>query len=120
MAGQTVYFLVTFDVHEGKLSACEETIKAMVAGTRKEPGALGYECYLSSDRKTFRLVETYADTKAAQAHMASSVVGELVPKLLQSASMSSFEVYGDPGPEARKVLTGFGTVIYEYRQGLER
>ncbi|HMK22011.1 MAG TPA: putative quinol monooxygenase [Terriglobales bacterium] len=120
MTGQPVYFLVTFTVHEGKLAAFEETVKAMVAGTRKEPGALGYEWYLSSDRKTYRLVETYADAQAAQAHMASPVVGELVPKLLQSGSMSSFEVYGDPGPEARKVLAGFGAAIYEFKNGLGR
>ena len=43
MVNPTVYFLVTFSVHEGKHAAFEETVKAMVAGTRREPGAHGYE-----------------------------------------------------------------------------
>ena len=120
MAGQTVYFLVTFTVHEGKLAAFEETVKAIVAGTRKEPGALGYEWYLGGDGKTYRLVETYADAQAAQAHMANPVVRELIPKLLESASLSSFDVYGDPGPETKKTLAGFGAAFYDFKQGLGR
>jgi quinol monooxygenase YgiN len=120
MANPTVYFLVTFDIQEGKLAAFEETVKASVAGTRKEPGAQGYEWYLSSDRKTYKLVETYRDAAAALAHMSSSVVKDLVPKMLESASVASFEVYGDPGPEARAKLAAFGAAIYEFKQGLGR
>lgn len=120
MANPTVYFLVTFNIHEGKLAAFEETAKASTAGTRKEPGALGYEFYLSRDRKTYRLVETYRDAAAALAHMGSPVVKELVPKMLESASIASFEVYGDPGPEARARLEAFGATIYEFKQGLGR
>ena len=118
MANPTVYFLVTFNIHEGKLAAFEEAANASTAGTGKEPGALGYEWYLSSDRKTYKLVETYRDAAAALAHMNSSVVKDLVPKMLESASMASFEVYGDPGPEARARLEGFGAAIYEFKQGL--
>jgi hypothetical protein len=40
------------------------------------------------------------------------VVQELVPKLLETASLSSFEVYGDPGPQAAKMLAGFGAGIF--------
>ncbi len=120
MANPTVYFLVTFNVHEGKLAAFEETVKAATAGTRKEPGALGYEWYLSGDRKTYKLVETYRDAAAVLAHMVSPVVKELVPKLVESASVASFEVFGDPGPEARAKLGAFGAAIYEFKQGLGR
>jgi len=120
MVNPTVYFLVTFSVHEGKHAAFEETVKAMVAGTRREPGAHGYEWYLGGDGRTYKLVETYRDAVAAMAHMSSTVVKELVPKLLESSSLSSFEVYGEPGPEARKILAGLGAAIYEFKQGLGR
>jgi quinol monooxygenase YgiN len=120
MANPTVYFLVTFNVHEGKLAAFEETAKASASATRKEPGAAGYEFYLSRDHKTCKLVETYRDPAAALAHMGSAGVKELVPKMLESASIASFEVYGDPGPEARARLEAFGATIYEFKQGLGR
>ena len=89
MAAQTVYFKVDFTIHEGKLAVFEETAKAMIAGTWKEPGALGYEWYLAGDGKSGRLIET-------------------------------FEVYGDPGPQANAILAGFGAAIFEFRQGLTR
>ena len=54
------------------------------------------------------------------AHMSSMVVKDLVPKLLESSSLSSFEVYGEPGPEARKILAGLGAAVYEFKQGLGR
>lgn len=120
MANPTVYFLVTFNVHEGKLAAFEETMKAATAGTRKEPGAHGYEWYLSSDRKTYKLVETYRDAAAALAHMTSPVVKDLVPKLLESATIASFEVFGEPGAEARAKLAPLGAAIYEFKHGLGR
>ncbi len=120
MAAQTVHFKVALTIHEGKLAAFEETAKAMTAGTRKEPGALGYEWYVSADRKTCRLLETYANADAALAHCTGLVVRDLVPKLLDSASVSAFEVYGDPGPEATAMLAGFGAAIFAFKQGLAR
>jgi len=120
VAAQTVHFNVSLTIHEGKLAAFEETAKAMIAGTRKELGALGYEWYLSGDRKLCRLVETYANADAALAHCTGPVVLDLVPKLLELASVASFEVYGDPGPQASAMLAGFGAAFFEFRQGLAR
>ena len=50
----------------------------------------------------------------------AEAAGTLVPKLIESATLSSFEVYGDPGPEARKVLAGLGAVIFDFKNGLGR
>jgi quinol monooxygenase YgiN len=119
MAAQTVHFVVDFDIPEGKLTAFEETAKAMISRTQKEPGAVGYEWYLGGDRSSCRLLETYANADAALAHCTGPVVQELVPKLLESASVKLFEVYGDPGPQASALLAGFGATIFEFRQGLE-
>ena len=120
MAAQTVHFMVDLAIHDGKLALFEETAKTMIAGTQKESGALGYEWYLSGDRKSCRLVETYANSDAALAHCTGSVVQKLVPKLLESASITRFEVYGDPGPQAAAMLAGIGAAMFEFRQGLGR
>ena len=120
MTAQSVHFKVDLTIHEGKLAAFEETAKAMIAGTRNEPGALGYEWYFSGDHKSCRLLETYANADAALAHCTGPVVRDLVPKLLELASVNGFEVYGDPGPQASAMLAGFGAAIFEFRHGLAR
>ncbi len=118
MPAQAVHFKVDLNIHEGELAVFENTAKAMIAATQKEPGALGYEWYLSGDRKSCRLLETYKNAEAALAHCTGPVVRDLVPKLLESASVSGFEVYGDPGVQASAMLAGFGAAIFKFWRGL--
>jgi quinol monooxygenase YgiN len=120
VTAQTVHFVVDMTIHDGKLAVFEETAKTMIAGVKKEPGALGFEWYLSGDRKSCRLLETYANAEAALAHCTGPVVRDLVPKLLESCSVSSFEVYGDPGAQVTAMLAGFGAAVFAFRQGLGR
>jgi quinol monooxygenase YgiN len=115
---QTVYLAVDFAINEGQSDAFESIAQAMVAGTQKEPGALGYEWYLSADRKRCRLIETYADANAVLAHFNGPVVQELVPKIIGTASVTGFEVCGDPGATARAMLAPFGAEIFEFSRGL--
>jgi quinol monooxygenase YgiN len=112
MASKIVRFTVSLSIADGKLEAFEKIAEAMLAATRSESGALGYNWYLSSDRRHCRLLETYADADAVVAHLTGPVVQESVPKLLAVAALSSFEVYGDPGAKASAMLAGFGAVIF--------
>jgi quinol monooxygenase YgiN len=107
-----VHFVVSFAIQDGKLDQFESIAKTMIAGTLKEPGALVYDWFMSADRKRCRLLETYADATAVLAHCTGPVVSGLVPKLLETSSITSFEVYGDPGPEAGKMLAGIGAEIF--------
>lgn len=120
MSQSKVYFIVDLAINEGKFKQFESIAQAMIAGTLKESGALGYEWHLSADHKRCRLLETYADAKAALAHCTGPVVQELVPKMLETVNISGFEVYGDPGPEAAKILAGVGAEIFPLWRGLDR
>ena len=99
MASKIVRFTVSLSIADGKLEAFEKIAEAMLAATRSEPGALGYDWYLSSDRRHCRLLETYADADAVVTHLTGPVVQESVPKLLAVAALNSFEVYG-PRPQS--------------------
>jgi quinol monooxygenase YgiN len=114
LASLIVRFTVSLSIAEGKLEAFETIAEAMLAATRREPGALGYDWCLSSDRRHCRLLETYANAEAVLAHLTGPVVQEHVPKLLAVATLNSFEVYGDPGPKASAMLAGFGAVIFPH------
>ena len=120
MARDPVRFTVDLTINEGKLDAFEDIAQAMIAGSQNEPGTLAYEWCLSGDRRRCRLVETFADTNAVLAHMTGPVVQELVPKLLEASRISGFEVYGDPGPEAARMLAGFGAEIFQPWHGFSR
>jgi quinol monooxygenase YgiN len=120
MSKQTVRFNVNLAIHDGKLDAFQAIAQDMIAGTQKEPGALAYEWHLSADRKQCRLIETYADANAVQAHINGPVVQQLVPKLLEAATLNGFEVYGDPGPQATEMLKGIGAKIFPLWRGLNR
>jgi hypothetical protein len=75
---------------------------------------------LEADRRRCRLLETYTDANAVLAHINGPVVQELLPKLLGTASVAGFEVYGNPGPKATEMLAAFGAEIFEFQYGLDR
>jgi quinol monooxygenase YgiN len=120
MNNNMVRFAVDLTINEGKFHQFESIAQAMIEGTLKEPGALTYDWFLSADRKRCRLIEDYADAKAVLAHCTGPVVREWVPKMLETASISAFEVYGDPGPEAAKILAGVGAEIFPLWHALGR
>jgi quinol monooxygenase YgiN len=120
MSQQMVQFDVSLTIKDGKFDAFEGIARTMIAATLREPGALGYEWYLSGDRKRCHLIEDYKDASAVQAHIQGAVVRDLVPKLLEVSSIDSFHVYGDPGPKAAEALTGIGAEIFPFWLGLGR
>ena len=120
MINHTVRFAVDLTINEGKLDEFQEIARTMIAVTHKEPGALSYDWCFSSDGTRCRILETYADANAVLAHLAGPAVQEFVPKMLAVSSLSRFEVYGYPGPEASPMLAGFGAEIFELWQGLSR
>jgi quinol monooxygenase YgiN len=120
MSKTTVRFNVNLTIHPGKLEAFQAIAQTMIAGTQKEPGALAYDWHLSSDRTQCRLIETYSDANAVQAHITGPVVQQLVPKLLETATLNGFEVYGDPGPKASEMLSGIGAKIFHLWHSISR
>jgi quinol monooxygenase YgiN len=112
MSGKIVRFSVSLSIADGKLEAFEKLAKAMLAATRSNPRALGFDWYLSSDKRHCRLLETYADPDAVIVQLNGPVVHEFIPKVLAVATLTGFEVYGDPGPKASAMLVEFGAVIF--------
>src|ERR1035438_4831832 len=106
MSKGMVRLAVDLTINEGKLDEFEGIARTMIAGSQKEPGTLAYDFFLSHDRQRCRLIESYVNADSVLAHFKGPVVQELVPKLLGTASLTGFEVYGDPGPEATQMQIG--------------
>jgi quinol monooxygenase YgiN len=119
MGASIVRFVVSFAVNEGAFVAFERLARVMAAESQKEPGTTTYEWFLSADRARCRLFEAYVDGAAALAHLTGPIVQELVPKLLETGSITGFEVYGDPGPEVSKIVAGLGAEVFSAAQFLQ-
>jgi quinol monooxygenase YgiN len=120
MPKHMVRFTVDLTINTERIESFEGIVQAMIAASQKEPGTLGYDWCLSSDRKCCRVVETYVDANAVLAHLMGPAVQELAPKLLEMSSISGFEVYGDPGPKSAEILSGFGAEIFKLWHGMSR
>lgn len=120
MVEKTVRLTVSFSVTEAQMNDFKGIAAQMTDGTKSEPGTLGYEWFVSGDGRKFRLVETYVDAAAIEAHFMGAVVQQLVPKLAAVCSVDGFEVYGDPGPKVAEMSSAFGAAIYQYWIGIGR
>jgi quinol monooxygenase YgiN len=120
MLEQVVRLNVNLTVKEGKLDEFKSVAQSLTEGSQSEPGTIGYEWFASKNGKSFRLVETYADAAAIEAHFTGSVVQNGVPKLVALCTVDALEIYGDPGPKVAAIAGGLGAKIFSYWIGLNR
>jgi quinol monooxygenase YgiN len=120
MVEQVVRLTVSFAVGEAQVDEFKRLAQTMTGVSKAEPGTLGYEWFASADGKSFRLLETYADAQAIEAHFMGAAVQEWVPKLVGTCTVTGFEIYGDPGPKVTGIAAGFGAQFYQYWIGINR
>jgi quinol monooxygenase YgiN len=120
MSTSRIRLLVDIDIHEGKFAEFEAIAKKMVAVSEQEPGTLAYHFLLSADRKHGRLVEGYTDATAITAHFAGPAVQQLVPQMMQVATPTRMDIYGDPGPQVTAMASAFGAQVFNAWEGFDR
>jgi len=120
MSTTRIRLLVDIDIHDGKFAEFEKIARQMVEVSEKEPGTLGYHFVLSADRRRCRLVEGYTDAAAITAHFNGPAVQQFVPQMIQVATPTRMEIYGDPGPEVRAMAANFGAEIFTAWEGFDR
>lgn len=106
-------------VREGRLDEFRSLVPEMVASTRSEEGALVYEWFVSPDEKTCHIYERYADSAAALAHL-GTFGARFAERFLACLEPTGFFVYGDPSPEVRGVVDGFGAAYLGQFDGFSR
>jgi quinol monooxygenase YgiN len=105
--GAQVAWLLEVAVKPGQLDTFRALMQEMVASTRAEPGALGYEWFIDDGGSVVHLNERYADSAAALAHLAT--FGEtFAGRFLAAVEPTRLTVMGSPSDEVRAALSGFG------------
>ncbi len=119
MTKSTVCFVVALKINPGKLNAFQGIAQSMISASKKEPGTLGYDWYFSADRDRCRVLETYSNQDAVLTHLNGPAVQEGVPRILEVATVTGFEVYGDPGETAAKLLAAFGAETFRFSHDVD-
>lgn len=104
-----VAWQVELAVKPGQLEGFRALTGEMVEFTRREPGVLSYQRFVSGDGKTVHVHERYADSTSALLHL-GNFSARFSDRFLLLVERRRFTVYGEPSPELRKVLDGLGAV----------
>jgi quinol monooxygenase YgiN len=77
----------------------------------KDQGVLTYAYFIDEDPLRIHVFEEYEDGAAHLDHFAH-IDGEAVGRLLELVKLSEPHYYGEPTPQERELLAGFGNVHY--------
>jgi quinol monooxygenase YgiN len=114
-----VSWVLQCEVKEGQLDAFKELMEEMVAGTSEEPGAVGYEWFISDDDSSVHLYERYADSTAAIGHL-SGFREKWAGRFMGCVNVTRFTVYGNPSDTAREVMAPLGAKVLARWGGFSR
>ena len=107
--GGEVSWHVELRVRPGQLENFRRLTSEMVAVTRREPGALSYQRFVSEDGTTVHAYERYADSAAAVAHL-EAFAKRFAGRFSAMVERKTFTVFGDPSAELKAVLDGFDAI----------
>ncbi|MBI5949872.1 MAG: antibiotic biosynthesis monooxygenase [Chloroflexi bacterium] len=106
----SLQFVVTMSLHPGKRDELAAVADAMQKVMReKDPGTLAQDWYVDEAGSECVIFEAYASSEALLAHMAN--VSEQSARLVELGSITSVVALGDPSPDARAALAGWGAKI---------
>ena len=101
-----IYSIYHLAIAPADFDAFEQLIQPIVAATREEPDTMIYEYVVNADHTVVHIIERYR-TKGLLSHV-EQTFAPFAERFLKLATMKKLFVYGDPTPEIRAKLDGFG------------
>jgi quinol monooxygenase YgiN len=96
---ESIFVRVRFDVREQRADEFEKLVVALRRQADDETGTKSYR-WFSAEDGSYLVIEEYADSAAAMAHMERAAV--LLERLMECAVIGSVELHGPVGPELRE------------------
>jgi quinol monooxygenase YgiN len=116
--GEEISWHVELRVRPGQLDNFRTLTGEMVAVTRREPGVLSYQRFVSEDGTTVHLYERYSDSGAAVAHL-EAFAKRFADRFSTMVERKTFSVFGDPSAELKAMLDRFDAMYLKPFGGLE-
>jgi quinol monooxygenase YgiN len=98
-------------INDGAMEEFQAEAARWVEAAAVEPGTSGYEVFINHESRQAIFLEVYADGDAFLAH-SRAITADALAALYGAASLVDYEIYGNPGPEVRKVLEGPAYIPY--------
>ena len=107
--GDEVAWRVELTVRPDQLDSFRALTGEMLEATRREPGVLSYQRFVSEQGDCVHLYERYADSAAALAHL-RNFAAKFAARFLTMVERKRFLVFGTPSEELRQQLDQFGAI----------
>jgi quinol monooxygenase YgiN len=103
----------TMNVDAGDLQEVKGIFETFIEDIHeKDHGVLAYHYYIDEgDRPLIHVIEEYDSAEGLLEHL-GNMNGEAVARLLELVELSPLNYYGEPTPEVKEALAGFGKVLY--------
>jgi quinol monooxygenase YgiN len=98
-------------VNDGAMEEFLAVASRWVEAAAAEPGTSDYKVFINHDTRQAVFLEVYADEDGFLTHSRAITPGALAA-LYGAASLVDYEIYGNPGPEVRRVLEGPAYIPY--------
>jgi len=104
--GGEISWHVELRVRPGQLGNFRTLTDEMVAVTRREPGVLSYQRFVTEDGTTIHAYERYSDSGAAVVHL-EAFAKRFAGRFSAMVERKTLTVFGDPSVELKAVLDRF-------------
>jgi len=104
--GGEISWHVELRVKPGQLGNFRTLTGEMVAATRREPGVLSYQRFVSEDGTIIHVYERYADSAVAVAHL-EAFAKRFAGRFSAMVERETFTVFGYPSAALKAVLDRF-------------
>jgi quinol monooxygenase YgiN len=115
-----VFWVFEITLKEGAVDQFTALAREMVdANAAGEPETLNYQIFITGDGARVHFCERFVDSAAVMAHVAR--FGQSFgARLLELATVTRFEIYGDPSDEVKATLADFNPTYLTLVAGFTR
>jgi quinol monooxygenase YgiN len=114
-----ISWVLVLTVKDGELDTFQALIPDMVAAAEGEPGTIGYEWFISADRGSIHVHESFTNSDAALAHLGGFGAG-FAERFFASVDAAGMYVYGSPSQALVDGLTPMGAEFFGPDGGYSR
>ena len=117
---EIVEWILELEIANGKLDALEALMQEMSDATQAdEPGALVYEWYVDAGATACHIIERYADSDAAMAHL-SNFGQKFAERFTTTLKPTAISVYHPASVQLMAALGSFAPLQYKRFGGFHR
>ena len=102
----------------GQLEAFQAVRTQLIEQSKAESGVLVYEWYLSEDKMTCHVLESYKDSEAILLHL--KAFGPFVEPLMKASRPIALNIYGAVNDEVKAALAALSPTYFASTGGFRR